>query len=438
MNKQKKLLTRSFYQLVIMILLVTTAGAQDKVSKTEDSSGARSEMSTRIIEQLLSINPQVRAAQSAYQAAKEKIRVAGALPDPLIEGTFFIDPVETRNGPIETQIMVGQKIPMWGKLKRQQKIAMLLAENAFYNLQSIKINTSYLYREYWANYINLRNSIQILDQYRDELESFRGIALSQYSTGLGTTQHPVLKLQIEQALIDSRINSMETALENTINDLQTQFNGSFTEEMIGNDWDIAISSKPAEYWLEIADTLHPSFQIAKNTVEIASAQKEINVRNNYPDITAGLTYSLVGQTELPGAPAAGKDAFGIKFGLNIPLWFKRNKARVQAATLDIKAKEALLENTRNQIIEDIRSAQKEFYESEDTYIIYRDNLVQESEQMLASAFSAYETGNISFLDLLDSERLAVKVRLEYEAANANNRIASAKLLKAVGLIELKE
>jgi outer membrane protein TolC len=252
------------------------------------------------------------------------------------------------------------------------------------------------------------------------------------------TQHPILKLQIEQSLIDSRINSMETILENTINDLQTLFNGSFTEKMISNDWDITIPSKPVEYWLEIADTLHPSFQIAKNTVEIATAQKEINVRNNYPDIIAGLTYSLVDQTELPGAPAAGKDAFGIKLGLNIPLWFKRNKARVQAATLNIKAKEALLENTWNQIIEDIHSVQKEFYETEDTYIIYRDNLIQESEQMLASAFSAYETGNISFLDLLDSERMAVKVRLEYEAANANNRIASAKLLKAVGLIELKE
>jgi outer membrane protein TolC len=58
--------------------------------------------------------------------------------------------------------------------------------------------------------------------------------------------------------------------------------------------------------------------------------------------------------------------------------------------------------------------------------------------MLASAFSAYETGNISFLDLLDSERMVVKVRLEYEAANASTRIASAKLLKAAGLIELKE
>ncbi|MEE9190518.1 MAG: TolC family protein [Candidatus Neomarinimicrobiota bacterium] len=438
MNMQKNLLTQGFYLLATMVLLVSTADAQGEFSKNEENSGPQLEMAANVVEQLLNLNPQVRAAESAYQAAKEKVRVAGVLPDPTIRGTFFVDPIETRNGPIETQIMVGQKIPMWGKLKRQRNTAVLKANNAFLTLQNKKIKVAFLLRKYWANYIKLDNSIQILDQYRAELESFRGIALSQYSTGIGNTQHPILKLQIEQSLIASRINSMETILENTINDLRTLFNGYFTEEMISNDWDITIPSKPVDYWVNLAGTTNPTFQIAKNSVEIASIQKEITVRKNYPDIIAGLTYSIIDETELPGAPATGKDAFGVKLGLNLPIWFKRNKARVQASTLNIKAKEALLEDSWNQIEEEINSVQKEYYETEDTYLIYRDNLIQESEQMLASAFSAYETGNISFLDLLDSERMVVKVRLEYETANANNRIASAKLLKAAGLIELKE
>lgn len=390
------------------------------------------------IDFVLNNNPEILAAENAYQAAKKKVRVAGVLPDPMIEGTFFVDPIETRNGPIEKQIMVGQKFPLWGKLKRQKNTAVLMADNAFLTLQNKKIKVTFLLRKSWANYIKLHNSIQILDHYRAELESFRGIALSQYSTGIGKTLHPILKLQIEQSLIESRINSMESSLENTLNDLQTLFNGSFREEMINDDWDITIPSDPVDYWLDLAHKTKPAFLVAKNNVGIASIKKELTVRKNYPDIMAGLTYSLIDQTELPGAPSAGTDAFGIKLGINLPLWFKRNKARVQASTLNIRAKEASLENTWNQVVEEIHSVQKEYYKTEDTYIIYRDNLVQESEQMLASAFSAYETGSISFLDLLDSERMVVKVRLEYEAANANNRIASAKLLKAAGLIELKE
>ena len=58
--------------------------------------------------------------------------------------------------------------------------------------------------------------------------------------------------------------------------------------------------------------------------------------------------------------------------------------------------------------------------------------------MLSSAFAAYETGKISFLDLLDSERMVVRVRLEFEAVEARRRIASARLLKDIGIINWDE
>ena len=58
--------------------------------------------------------------------------------------------------------------------------------------------------------------------------------------------------------------------------------------------------------------------------------------------------------------------------------------------------------------------------------------------MLSSAYSAYETGKISFLDLLDSQRMVVRVRLDFETVEAKRRIASAKMLKNIGLIKLNE
>lgn len=52
------------------------------------------------VELVLEINREVRAAEKAYQAAKEKIKVAGVLPDPMLESSFSINAIETRNGPI--------------------------------------------------------------------------------------------------------------------------------------------------------------------------------------------------------------------------------------------------------------------------------------------------------------------------------------------------
>jgi outer membrane protein TolC len=58
--------------------------------------------------------------------------------------------------------------------------------------------------------------------------------------------------------------------------------------------------------------------------------------------------------------------------------------------------------------------------------------------MLSSAYSAYETGKISFLDLLDSVRLGVKIRLEFASVKAKQNTLIAKLYQNVGIINLNQ
>jgi len=176
---------------------------------------------------------------------------------------------------------------------------------------------------------------------------------------------------------------------------------------------------------------------AQRDLQIAVLQKELAIRRNYPDLIAGLTYTAIGEEGALGQ-SAGDDAWGFKLGLNLPLWFGRNKARVRSSKLMIVSREESLEETWNQIEDKVRSTKKDLEEIYETYILYQEQLVQESEQMLASAFSAYETGKISFLDLLDSERMVVRVRLEFETVEARRRIASARLLNDIGLIHYGE
>ncbi|MCH7731077.1 MAG: hypothetical protein IIB44_00980 [Candidatus Marinimicrobia bacterium] len=62
---------------------------------------------------LLSKNRDILAAEEAYKAALKNIKVYGVLPDPMVESTFFIEPIETRNGPMKGQFMLCQKFPLW-------------------------------------------------------------------------------------------------------------------------------------------------------------------------------------------------------------------------------------------------------------------------------------------------------------------------------------
>jgi len=390
---------------------------------------------SNLLDIVLKINPRIKAAEKAYQAASEKIITAGVLPDPMIESSFSINSIETRNGPIENQIMLGQKFPLWGKLRKEKDIEVIKAEISRLNLEEARLDVSFLLRKYLAEYTKLTGSLEILTQYREELETFQTIAQSQYANGIGLTQHPIIKLQIEESLVETKINNLESALEKCINDLQVLYDGQFLSNQINSDFYLIIESLPKEQWVDLAKSKSPKYLQAQARVAVASDQYKLSKLKNYPDLVAGMTYSLVGPNDLGGAVSSGADAFGVKVGINVPLWFRKNKATVKAASYIQRQQEDLLSNTWNTIEFNILSIIKELNEVQETYTLYDESIIYETEQMLSSAFAAYETGKISFLDLLDSVRLGIKVKIEFEDIKAKQNMLAAKLYQSTGTIK---
>lgn len=94
--------------------------------------------------------------------------------------------------------------------------------------------------------------------------------------------------------------------------------------------------------------------------------------------------------------------------------------------------------TWNEVEGNLTAIIRESEEIQKTYRLFEETLLKESEQMLSSAMSAYETGKIGFLDLLDSQRMVVNIRLDFEETRAKRETAKAKLLKVVGLIRFEE
>lgn len=390
---------------------------------------------------VLEVNRAVSAAQEAHKAALEEVGTAGVLPDPMLEATLFSKSatIETRNGPMEAQIMLGQRIPLWGKLSRQKQIAVLKAEAAGLSLRSAEINTVYSLNASRARYRQIQNSLAILKQYQTDLQSSRSIALIQYSTGMGATQHPVLKLQIEMSMIESRINSLKSQLETVVSKFRTLFDGQFSSQLLKGELTEDFSRLSKEWWLEAAKLSNPGYLLAENGREEAAIRSELARRKNYPDLVAGINYTVIGEGDaVATASSAGSDALGVKVGLNIPLWFGRNRARAESAKIAVKVTEEAMAQTWNEVEGNLIATIKDLEEIKKTYNLFEETLLRESEQMLSSAMSAYETGKISFLDLLDSQRMVVNVRLDFEGTIAKREIAKAKMLKIAGLIRFEE
>jgi cobalt-zinc-cadmium efflux system outer membrane protein len=68
----------------------------------------------------------------------------------------------------------------------------------------------------------------------------------------------------------------------------------------------------------------------------------------------------------------------------------------------------------------------------DQLALYQQALIPHARQSLESSESAYETGKISFLELLDSERFLLNVRYGFAKIKADYLTAQARMERALG------
>jgi outer membrane protein TolC len=64
--------------------------------------------------------------------------------------------------------------------------------------------------------------------------------------------------------------------------------------------------------------------------------------------------------------------------------------------------------------------------------LYQHALIPQARQSLESSEAAYETGKISFLELLDSERFLLNVRYGYVKIKTDYLTAQARMERALG------
>lgn len=74
------------------------------------------------LEQALVGNDSLLAAQAELRAASARVRQAGVLPDPKLEVQYYLQPIETRTGPQQAAIGIGQGLPWFGKLALMRKM----------------------------------------------------------------------------------------------------------------------------------------------------------------------------------------------------------------------------------------------------------------------------------------------------------------------------
>ncbi len=184
--------------------------------------------------------------------------------------------------------------------------------------------------------------------------------------------------------------------------------------------------------LRLAQKNRPELKIDVALIDRNNKILHLAKKDYYPDLTIGTNYIEIDDGPLTVSDN-GKDALNVMFSINIPIWRNKLSAQVKSASENIRSQKSRYQAVLNQTFFEVKNYYFKIKTARETFDLYQNALVPQAEQSLRSAEASYITGAVNFLDLLDAERILLKVQFGHWKAFADYLKYIADMERAVGI-----
>jgi outer membrane protein TolC len=337
-----------------------------------------------------------------------------------------IEEMETRLGPQERVLMLSQKIPFPGKrgLKGRIVAKEIDIARAEYELALRNLATAVKKAFYDLYYID---KATVLAKENDAvLEYFAEVSRVNY--GLDTSGL--------DELVRSRKMSAKASLDLIM--LADMREGALARIniLLYRDPENPIQAleepqpRPFEYSREElygwAVANYEALKIAGLKVEKSELQTRLAKYKYLPDFKIGPNYSEIGDPRMP-VTDGGKDAVAVTFGINIPIWFSKNRAAVNQTRIDREKNLMEMGAVLSEIENEVKMAYFNLTNAERIVKLYGESLIPEAKESLGFAEARYKNGKEMLGRILETQSLWINFRLVYYRAFADYLKSIAEL-----------
>ncbi|MEK7707806.1 MAG: TolC family protein [Verrucomicrobiota bacterium] len=382
---------------------------------------------TQLAEEMRTNHPALQAASARTNAAAANAAAVRSWDDPMVRlgGMAAREMMRADEG--DLIYGVEQKLPIFGK----PALARAVAQSEFateqasadYQFQTLRRDLAKsLFKTALAHRV-----VEIGGQDRDWLQTMVSATEAKYRTDEATLAE-LLELQNE---LSKRTNQLRT-------DIALRGNEEFTLNRLLNrapesPWpalDLPAVAPAIAYTERLVDfslKYEPKTLVMRQQIKQAEAAARLTRRQRLPDFSAGLE-----ARNYTGDGSFRQGMFVLSF--NLP-WanagkyrndIRRDEAKQRAAELDLTDWQLSARQEVHHLTVAIDAARREA-------LLYRDEIIPRSEQALASARSAWETGRRTLREILETRRMLLDARLMYARAVAEQFTMMSELVLCCGL-----
>jgi len=334
-----------------------------------------------LIEISLSRNSELRARYAAWKSSEETENTISSLPDPTLGVGYFIEPVETAQGPQSAKISLGQTIPWRSKIRAARETREYQSIQSYEALETVNLSLIREISSLWveAGYIQSQTSIIAAK-----------IALSRDLEEILSIQYQSASIS-HKKLVEVQIQTLQ--LENDLRDIESQFYrlkvklGSILEidYPLPDDF-LPIQTVQFLYEFSSGEVSsdHPRLQGLEAMVQETRARKASAQAAYIPDLKIGLDYILTDKKVANGVDIAGsgKNPLILRAGIALPLWnWKSKKAEVKASEWREKKARALLDAESSKLAQDYDISQSMLDEDMRLIHLYEDQLLPKAREI---------------------------------------------------------
>jgi outer membrane protein TolC len=413
--------------LLCLIPAILTGPSVFSAEKEEETLSA-------YLEQALISNDALLAARAELRAASAKVRQAGALPDPKLEIQYYLEPIETRTGPQQAALGIGQGLPWFGKLPLMRKMSSHDEAIAAAQVAAVELDVARQIKEAYIEYCFLGRSRQVVADNLELLRYLEGVARSRY-TGGKATYFDVLKIQAELARTQDKARTLEDQASPhriRINNLL----GTEAEQVraVPKHLPKVVLKKKEHAIYSLALENAPLLHAAQERIAKARTGKDLAEKDFFPDFQVSLKTILTGSAEYGDPPDSGSDPVIAGFSMNLPIFRDRRRAKVAEQNAGIKAARSLEEEQKRGLKNRIEQGLYAYRDAERRAALYKDELLPNAQQQLEVAVSGFQSGKNSILEMIDAEQSLLTFSLAASRALADRALAVAGLEAQAGVV----
>ena len=365
------------------------------------------------LNQAQTANPQLKAFESRYDAAMQRIPQASSLPDPMFQVTHFVESIQTRTGPQENAFLLSQKIPWFGKLSSRENAALAEAEALWYGYQNQQLMLARKVSLAFYEYGYTREAIRLTDENLELLRKLEPVV--EEKVRAGGDLNALLRLKVEIGKIDDQLQSLQQkrlAQSAQLSELMALPESTL---LPWPEWKSPDRVSPDGSSLAAAiQSNNPELKMLERMISNVDARRKIARLKGFPDFTLGFNYIQTGDPDVnPNTPDAGKDPWGFTVAMNIPIWFKKYDAAQAEMLASKRSFESEYDNRLNKLRAELNVSLATLTDANRRLTVYGDELLGLAKQAVENSRSGYEAGNTGILEVIDSERSLLDLQLLY-------------------------